>query len=117
LGAQDQSFLDKELHQVARDAEFGRQYADKLAKVWRLNGAEEWVLVHIEVQGKPERTFDRRMYTYNYRLYDRYGCASTASLAVVNDNGASRKSGQPWLSSLWGVQSASSFRSRACLSM
>lgn len=28
-------FLDKELQQVARDAELGRRYADKLVKVWR----------------------------------------------------------------------------------
>ncbi|MEZ4866543.1 MAG: hypothetical protein R3C14_34810 [Caldilineaceae bacterium] len=28
-------FLDKELQQVALDAETGRRYADKLAKVWR----------------------------------------------------------------------------------
>ena len=93
-------FLDKELHQVERGAEFGRQYADKLARVWRLNGAEEWVLVHVEVQGKPERTFNRRMYTYNYRLYDRYG-QPVASLAVVNDDSASRKSVQ-FGYTLWG---------------
>ena len=45
-------FLDKELQQVARDAELGRRYADTLAHVWRQGGEETWVLVHVEVQGQ-----------------------------------------------------------------
>lgn len=44
-------FLDKELQQVARDAELGRRYADKLAKVWRKSGEEEWVLAHLMIYG------------------------------------------------------------------
>ncbi len=31
-------FLDKELQQVALEAETGRRYADKLVKVWKKNG-------------------------------------------------------------------------------
>src|SRR4026207_1812566 len=56
-------FLDKELQQVVRDAELGRRHADKLAKVWQQNGAEAWVLAHVEVQGEHETHFDRRMYS------------------------------------------------------
>lgn len=80
-------FLDKELQQVVRDAEFGRRYADKLAKVWRKDGTEQWVLAHLEVQGDPDEQFERRMYTYNYRLFDRYGhyVASFAVLADTNN--------------------------------
>ena len=65
-------FLDKELQQVVRDAELGRRYADKLAKVYTRDGAETWVLIHVEVQGEPEARFAERMYTYHYRLFDRY---------------------------------------------
>ena len=43
--------LDKELQAVVREAELGRRLVDKLVKVWRQGGAEEWVLVHVEVQG------------------------------------------------------------------
>lgn len=93
-------FLDKELQQVVRDAELGRRYADKLAKVWRRSGEEKWVLAHIEVQGTPELTFDRRMYTYNYRLFDRYD-RPVASFAVVNEEGARRNLGR-FGYSLWG---------------
>ncbi|MCB0144899.1 MAG: hypothetical protein KDE50_33765, partial [Caldilineaceae bacterium] len=80
-------FLDKELQQVVRDAEFGRRHVDKLAKVWRKSGQEQWVLVHIEVQGQYEAGFEERMYTYNYRLYDRYQ-HKVASFAVLSDDRA-----------------------------
>jgi hypothetical protein len=76
--------LDKELAQVVQDAELGRRYADKLLKVRLVDGSEEWVLVHIEVQGKPETDFPRRMFVYAYRIYDRYGC-EVASFAVLAD--------------------------------
>jgi hypothetical protein len=77
-------FLDKELQQVVRDAELGRRLADKLVKVWRTDGEEAWVLIHIEVQGQPEPDFAKRMYTYNYRLFDRYD-RQIVSLAVLGD--------------------------------
>jgi hypothetical protein len=31
-------FLDKELEQVARDAELGKRYADKLVQLWQIDG-------------------------------------------------------------------------------
>jgi len=80
-------FLDKELQQVTREAEVGRRVVDKLAQVWRDGGAEAWVLVHLEVQGQKEADFERRMYTYNYRLYDRYQ-RIVVSLAVLSDEQA-----------------------------
>jgi hypothetical protein len=51
-------FLDKELQQIARDAQLGRRYADKLIKVWRRDGDEVWVLIHVEVQGSVLVQFD-----------------------------------------------------------
>jgi hypothetical protein len=64
--------LDKELQQVVREAELGRRVVDKLFRVWRTSGDEEWVLIHIEVQAEQEREFERRMFVYHYRLFDRY---------------------------------------------
>ncbi|MCK4605457.1 MAG: hypothetical protein KAU41_12345 [Deltaproteobacteria bacterium] len=78
------TFLDKELQQVVLDAELGRRFADKLAQVWRRDGDEAWVLVHIEVQGQEEAVFAKRMYVYNYRIFDRYN-RPVASLAVLAD--------------------------------
>jgi hypothetical protein len=77
-------FLDKELQQVVRDAELGRRLVDKLVKVWRQDGEEAWVLVHLEVQGQVDPEFAKRMYVYNYRLFDRYG-RRVVSIAVLTD--------------------------------
>lgn len=85
------SFLDKELQQISADANSGRRYADKLIKVYARDGSETWVLIHVEVQGEPEQTFAARMYTYQYRLRDRYG-VDVVSLAVLADT---RKSFRP----------------------
>ena len=76
--------LDKELQQVVREAESGKGFTDKLFQVWLLNGTEVWVLVHVEVQTQVDREFPKRMYRYNYRLFDRYD-RPVISLAVLGD--------------------------------
>ncbi|MDZ8029738.1 transposase [Nostoc sp. DedSLP04] len=77
-------FLDTELQQLEPDAEIGRRLVDKVAKVWLLDGEEAWVLVHVEVQGQYDSQFAERMYTYNYRLFDRHK-KRVISLAVLAD--------------------------------
>ncbi|MFP4032437.1 MAG: hypothetical protein ACLFRG_17715 [Desulfococcaceae bacterium] len=79
-------FLDKELQQITRDAETGRRYVDKLARVWLKNGAEEWALIHSDIQMFRETDFDERMYIYHFRLYDRYR-RHAASFAVIGGEG------------------------------
>src|SRR5260370_12310176 len=78
-------FLDKELQRILPKTGRGRQYVDKLVKVWRKNGREAWVLIHIEVQTQREAAFPRRMYGYNTRLTDRYN-RTVVSLAVLADD-------------------------------
>ncbi len=85
------SFLDTELQQITPDADSGRRYADKLIKVYAKDGSETWVLIHVEVQGEPEEYFAKRMFTYQYRLRDRYNM-DVVSLAVLADT---RKSFRP----------------------
>lgn len=77
--------LDKELQQIAPEGEVGKRYVDKLVKVWLKNGAEEWLLIHLEVQTWPESGFAQRIYVYNYRIFDRYN-RKVASLAVLADD-------------------------------
>jgi hypothetical protein len=43
--------LDTELQQIVRDAALGTRLADKLLRVWRRDGVEQFVLIHVEVQG------------------------------------------------------------------
>jgi hypothetical protein len=76
--------LDKELNQILRTARVKKRLADKLFKVWRKNGAEAWLLIHVEVQGQREEDFPERMFIYNYRIYDRYQ-RTVVGLAVLCD--------------------------------
>lgn len=82
---QPHEFLDTELRQVVQDAELGRRHADVLVRVTTLDGLKEHVYVHVEVQGGRESDFARRMFVYNYRLFDRFD-APVASFAVLADD-------------------------------
>jgi hypothetical protein len=86
------TFLEEELAQVVRDGALGHRRVDKLVRVAARGGHENWVFVHIDVQGKREREFAERVFVYNYRIYDRYR-RPVASLAVLADgNGKWRPS-------------------------
>ena len=78
-------FLDKELEAVVPEGKGRRRVVDKLAKVRLKGGEEARVLVHVEVQAYNDREFALRMYTYHYRLFDRYR-KPVASLAVLADD-------------------------------
>ncbi|MEO1134041.1 MAG: DUF4351 domain-containing protein [Cyanobacteria bacterium J06639_1] len=95
-------WLNTELQKIVRDAEVGKRWADKLVKVWRKNGEEAWIVIHIEVQGQPEGGFSERMCVYNYRLRDRYHCP-VVSLAILSDE---RSSWRPhrYDAELWGCR-------------
>jgi hypothetical protein len=95
-------FLDKELQQVVRDADLGKRLVDKLVKVWRKDGTETFVLIHLEVQGQVDLRFAERMFEYHYRLRDRYNLP-VVNLAVLADE---RKNWRPahLEYSLWGCQ-------------
>lgn len=94
------TFLDKEFQQVIRDAEFGRRLGDKLVKVWRKTGEESWVLIHIEIQGYFETDFMKRLYTYNYRIFDCYS-KPVVSMAILADDSRSWNPGS-YGYELWG---------------
>ena len=95
--------LDTELQQVVRDAEQGNRLADKLMKVWRNDGEEQWVLIHIEIQGNYDSDFARRMFVYYYRLYDRYQ-RPVVSLAVLGDADHPRWLPQRHYTELWDCE-------------
>ncbi|HVA65512.1 MAG TPA: Rpn family recombination-promoting nuclease/putative transposase, partial [Elusimicrobiota bacterium] len=60
------------------------RYVDKLFKVWLKDGAEAWVLIHVEIQSQRDDEFAERMYGYHSRLYERYR-RPVVSLAVLGD--------------------------------
>ena len=86
--ARGHEFKNTELRQVVREAELGKRFADELIRVTLVNGKEHLIYIHIEVQSEHDAEFAQRMFTYNYRLYDRYACpiASMAVLADLSEN-------------------------------
>jgi hypothetical protein len=97
-------FLDKELQKVVRDAESGRKHVDKLIKVYRKDGEDIWILVHVEIQGQIDPEFNKRMYRYHYRLYDRYD-RQVVSLAILTDDNENWHPGE-FEYELWGCKSS-----------
>jgi hypothetical protein len=93
-------FLDNELQKIVRDAENPKRYADKLVQVYRKDGQAALVIIHAEIQSQEETIFPLRMYTYNYRLRDKYNCP-IVSLAILGDDS---KIWRPhhYTDSLWG---------------
>ena len=76
-------FLDKELSELFPELEKqgGSRFADMLVKTYLMNGREEWILVHIEIEAGTSKNFARRMFQYYYRIYDRFE-VEVAALAV-----------------------------------
>lgn len=81
-------YLDKELEQLfpPEGNQFSPRYVDKLVKVFTNTGTEEWILVHVEVQGYSDKDFAKRMFQYYYRILDQYDKPITA-FAIFADTG------------------------------
>ena len=91
-------FLDKELAELnpQPDEEKDSRFADKLVKVYHRDGVEEWVLVHVEIQGDTQDRdiFAERMYTYFYRIRDRYRGKLVSALAIFTGQDGKRMPGK-----------------------
>ena len=78
-------FLEQELHKVVADkVKKGKVINDKLVKVKLKDGTEKWILIHIEIQSSYESDFAERMFTYFYRIYDKYNQKITALAIYTN---------------------------------
>ena len=83
--SKDFEFLDKELEQMIFPSSSKNRIADKLVKVYTKDGKEKWVLIHLEIQGYEDQQFAERMFTYYYRIWDKYR-QKIAALAIFTDN-------------------------------
>jgi hypothetical protein len=82
--------LDDELPALVHDEELGKCYADKLIKVTTLDGETSVVYIYVETNGRTNKDFAQRMFTCNYRIYDKFGTYPVL-LAVLADNDANWK--------------------------
>ncbi len=95
-------FLDKELEKVVRRAAVTVQHVDKLVRVYHTSGEETWVMLHIDVQSQHETNFTKRMYQYNYRLFDRYD-RPIVTLVIFGDE-SHKWQPQEYQRELWGCK-------------
>jgi hypothetical protein len=91
-------FLDKELAELnpQPDEEKDSRFADKLVKAYHRDGVEEWVLLHVEIQGDThdQDAFAERMYTYFYRIRDLYPGRLVSALAIYTGLDGQRMPGR-----------------------
>ena len=95
--------LDKELRKIARDAEVGNRFADKLFQLRSKGGRPFELMTNVEVQGSPEASFAERLFVYNYRTYDRFH-RPVVSIAVLCDDTDSFHPQSFYACDLWDCQ-------------
>ncbi len=83
-------FLDKELQQITAKGKPGTRIADQLVQVRLKTGdpACIGIFVHIEVQGKKDPNFIKRVFVCNYRIFDFFWGKKdieVISMAVLTD--------------------------------
>jgi hypothetical protein len=77
-------FLGKELDRLIPQSSTRGRYADLLVKTHTRSGKPVLLFAHIEVQGRSEEDFEKRMFTCAYRIFDALGDLPV-SLVVLTD--------------------------------
>ncbi|MBM7662823.1 putative transposase/invertase (TIGR01784 family) [Bacillus mesophilus] len=81
-------FLEQELLTILPESSSNKRTSDKLVKLRLKNGNEQWVYVHIEVQGDYKKEFPKRMFQSFYRVMDFYE-KPVYAMALFTDERAS----------------------------
>ena len=76
--------LEQELREITPESEVGAKRVDKLLKVRLLNGTDQWLYLHIEVQMHYDPDLPKRLFIYHYRIFDKYG-VSPLTLVILGD--------------------------------
>ncbi len=72
--SQPVEYLDTEMRRALRGlSRRRRNQVDRLVKVHLLDGGEQWILIHVEVQSQWVQDFPERIFRYLCRLFDRLG--------------------------------------------
>ena len=81
-------FLDKELTEMypERDKRSDTRFVDKLVRVYKPDGRQECLLIHVEVQGQTDTHFPERMFRYYYRISDRFKMPVTTIAVFTGSN-------------------------------
>lgn len=97
-------FIDKELLEITPDRlrHGGTRTTDLLARVYLLDGQEQWILLHLEIQTESNEWFSYRMFEYYYRAIDRYNKPIVAF--VIFTGGANQKQPSAYTYNLLGTE-------------
>ena len=79
-------FLNQELQTINPISDAQHRRVDKLVKVFRKDGIEEWILILVEVQGYKDDKMAWRVYNSHYRITDKYKKPVTALVIYTDDN-------------------------------
>ena len=91
--------LDKELHEIIEsdtekeNRKSSKRYVDCLLKIYLRNGSEEWVLLHIEIQGRGGEMISLRMFRYHCLIFLRHK-RHPAAIAILTAK-RPKKEGEP----------------------
>jgi hypothetical protein len=78
------TFLDKELEKIIPESKTGKKFVDKLVEVYYKDGQKKWIMLHIEFQQAEEKDFPKRIYIYNYKIFDLHK-KDTISFVLLGD--------------------------------
>ena len=70
--------------EITPASEIGAKRVDKLLSVRLLDGTDQWLYIHIEVQMHYDPDLPKRLFTYHYRIFDKYG-VHPLTLAILGD--------------------------------
>jgi predicted transposase/invertase (TIGR01784 family) len=62
------------------------KHVDKLVEAFTRDGREQCIYLHIEVQGHKDNNFEKRMFTYFYRIMDRLKKPVTAIVILTDEH-------------------------------
>ncbi|MDQ0157105.1 Rpn family recombination-promoting nuclease/putative transposase [Robertmurraya andreesenii] len=81
---------EQELQKLFPSSKSKNRRADKLIGLKLKNGQEQWILVHIEVQGDRDPDFPMRMFQYFYRALDKFN-QKLFAIALFTDDSSTFK--------------------------
>lgn len=84
------NFLEQELNKLFPNSKENSRRVDKLAEVTLKNKRKKLILVHVEVQGYYDKNFDKRIFSYYYRIYDRFK-KDIVTLAIFTEDNKNYK--------------------------
>jgi predicted transposase/invertase (TIGR01784 family) len=95
-------FLDKELNEIRGRVKGKKRTVDLLVSVPMKNGTDEWVWLHLEIQGRGGGDLSSRMFQYMALIHARYGKPLVA-LAIITSK-RSKTEPEFYKSSLFGTE-------------